>query len=84
MSCSTCVTLQGQLLTVGGQYVDKKKSDTIYMYNPVTFSWDTVGHMASSRYRCLVTVLPGNKLIVVGRTTDGCEETDTVEIANVN
>ena len=54
------------------------------MYNPVTFSWDTVGHMASSRYRYLVTVLPGNKLIVVGGTTDGCEETDTVEIANVN
>ena len=81
--CSTCVTLQEQLLIVGGQHADKKESDTIYMYNPVTYSWDAVGRMASSRYRCLVPVLPGNRLVVVGGTTDGCEETDTVEIANV-
>ena len=78
--CSTCVTLQGQLLIIGGQHADKKESDTIYMYNPVTYSWDTVGRMASSRYRCLVTVLPGNRLVVVGGTSDSCEETDTVEI----
>ena len=82
--CSTCVTLQGQLLIVcGQQQADKKESDTIYMYNRVAYSWDTIGPMASSCYRCLVTVLPGNRLVVVGGTTDGCEETDTAEIANV-
>ena len=68
---STCVTLNGQLVhvAVGGRDSDGKYSDNIYSYNTRSNSWEVISHMHISQYLCLVAVLPGNKLMVVGGET---------------
>ena len=71
---STCVTLNGKLLAVGGavcQYPHFSGprltySNSIYLYNPVTNFWEIASHFTTARHSCLVAVLPGNKLMVVG------------------
>ena len=75
---STCVTLNGQLLAVGG--LEDKVINNIYSYNTETNSWEVISQMPTPRCWCLVTVLPGNKLMVVGGKTDN-GDTDKVEIA---
>ena len=64
---SSCATLCGQLLAVGGcddRFVNY--STAIHQYNPATNSWKVISHMPTARYDTLVAVLPGNKLMVVG------------------
>ena len=80
---STCTTLCGQLLAVGGHYKDQDAFTTaIHQYNPATNSWEVISHMPTARRETLVAVLPGNKLMVVGGiTTDTCS--DVVEIATL-
>ena len=79
---STCASLQGQLLAVGGEDLDDEEANTIHTYNTTTNSWEVIGHMATPRSQCLVAVLPYNTLMVVGGyTPDGL--TDSVEIATV-
>ena len=84
---SSCATLCGQLLAVGG-CDDRFKDYTtaIHQYNPATNSWEVISHMPTARSHTLVAVLPGNKLMVVGGII--CKSgalfgsrTDTVEIA---
>lgn len=61
---STCTTLNGQLLTVGG----KEKqiySANIHAYNPVSNSWEVISRMSTPRGHPVVAVLPGSKLMVV-------------------
>ena len=79
---STCVTLNGKLLVVGGIDVDQKDTNNIYSYNTETNSWKIISHMPIPQSRCLVTVLPGEKLMVVRSTrssyiaeVDWCKET---------
>ena len=79
LKSSTCV-LNGQLLAVGGKY-QKKDTNNIYAYNREARSWNIISQMPTSRFHCLVTVLPGNKLMVVGGETDHSEALDEVEIA---
>ena len=77
---STCTTLCGQLLAVGGRHSrdsDYKRTTAIHKYDPVKKSWTVISHMTTPRYWSLVAVLPGDKLMVVG----GVTPTDTVEIA---
>jgi len=69
---STGVTLNGQLLAVGG-YDSRKRgtlqnefTNNIYSYNTKTNSWEVISHMPTPRSDCLVAVLPNNKLMVVG------------------
>ena len=62
---STCTTLCGQLLAVGGRD-DLKRTTAIHMYDPVKNSWTVISHMPTPRYKSLVAVLPGDKLMVVG------------------
>ena len=79
---STCASLQGQLLAVGGKDSDDKETTAIHMYNRTTNSWEVISHMATPRENCLVAVLPHNELMVVGGgTPDGT--TDSVEIATI-
>ena len=80
---SRCTSLQGQLLSVGGQDPDINRETTaVHMYNTTTNSWEVISHMATPRSRCLVAVLPQNELKVVGGyTPDGV--TDSVEIATI-
>ena len=66
---STCVTLNGQLVAVGGRDSEGKYSDNIYSYNTGTNSWEIISHMPTPKSWCLVAVLPDNKLMVVGGET---------------
>ena len=77
---STCASLHGRLLAVGGDDSGDKQTTAIHMYNTTTNSWEVISHMATPRRRCLVAVLPQNELTVVGGVTAG-GSTDFVEIA---
>ena len=77
VKCSTCVTLKGWLLAVGGEDSDEN-NDNIYSHNTGTNSWEVISHMPTPRHWCLVTVLPGNKLMVGGENNTGY--TDEVAI----
>ena len=64
---SSCATLCGQLLAVGGCDDNLENSTAaIHQYNPATNSWEVISHMPTARWNPLVGVLPGNKLMVVG------------------
>ena len=80
---TTCVTLNGQLLAVGGEDAHKKDTNNIYSYNTETSSWDVISHMPTPRCWCLVAVLPGNKLMVVGGETNTNAYTNEVEITTL-
>ena len=81
VKCSTCVTLNEQLVAVGGSH-HLISTNNIYLYDTETKSWEVISHMPTSRHKCLVTVLPGNKLMVVGGETN-IRVKDTVEIATL-
>ena len=76
---STCATLCGQLLAVGGEH-----TTVIHQYNPATNSWEIISHMPTARCETLVAVLPGNKLMVVGGYSSGYNVSDIVEIATLH
>ena len=78
---STCTTVRGHLLAVGGCDSDGKPTTAVHKYDPVKNTWAIISRMKMPRYDSLVTILPGDKLMVVG----GCTPTviDTVEIASV-
>ena len=61
---STCTTLCGQLLAVGGTDSKKKNTTAVHQYNRSTDSWEVTGDIPKVCSLPLVTVLPGNKLIV--------------------
>ena len=82
---STCVTLRGELMAIGGH--DKKSKDVaaVYKYNPMTNLWEEFGHMTVTRSSPLTCVLSTGELMVVGGAYHCCygelKSTDTVEIA---
>ena len=79
---SSCATVCGQLLAVGGSVESYENPSTaIHQYNPETNSWEVISHMPTARYDFLVAVLPGNKLMVVGGCTDRTTEIDKIEIS---
>ena len=80
---STCITVNGQLLAVGGQDLCHKVTNNIYTYNTETNSWEVISHMLTSRHLCLVVVFSGSKLMVVGGEIDATA-TDKVEIASAD
>lgn len=80
MERSTSVILNRQVLAVGGY--DEDNTDNIYLYNKETKKWEDIGKMHTPRCLCLVTVLPGNKLMVVGGMS-GDKTTDEVEIVTI-
>ena len=82
VTLSTCVSLHGQLLAVGGKDSDDKETTAIFMYNITTNSWEVISHMATPRRQCSVAVLPHNELIVVGGLADD-DETNSVEFATI-
>ena len=83
VTSSTCASLQGQLLAVGGDYSNDKTTAAVHMYNPTTNSWKIISHMKTPRSQCLVAVLPHNELMVVGGDIPSCWGTDSVEIATI-
>ena len=78
---STCASLNGQLIAVGGRDShNEKTTNSVYAYDPTTDRWDVISTMPTARHDCLVAVLPGNQLMVVGGWTDS-NMTDKVEVA---
>ena len=81
---SSCISLHGRLLAIGGKDSANKPITAVHMYDPSTNSWGVVSHMATPRRKCYVAVLPDNQLIVVGGFTgSGYTGTDSVEIATL-
>ena len=83
---SSCATLCGQLVAVGG-YEALKDSTAITGYNETTDSWEAIGHMLTARYWALVAILNGKMMVVGGwvrglvvRGWGGGTVTDVVEI----
>ena len=79
---STCTTLSDELLAIGGLDSRRRPTSAIHTYNPDSNSWEVVSHMPTARYDCLVSVLPGNRLIVAGGCTSSSwgSWTDVMEI----
>ena len=76
---SSCATLCGQLLAVGGcDDTFRNHTATILLYNPATNSWEVISHMPPAQSYTLVAVLPGNKLMVVGGYVDSGTKTDVL------
>ena len=84
---TTCVSILGRLLTIGGMDSNNKPTTAVYMYNPDSDSWEVISHMATPRYYCFAAVLPDNQLMVVGGDTYRgwimLGRTDSVELATV-
>lgn len=86
---STCVSIGGQLLAIGGMDSDNKPTTTILVHNQIANAWEIVGEMSTARSWCFAAVLPEGKLMVVGGCTrsgifyKSLAVTDKVELASV-
>ena len=82
---TTCLSISGQLVAIGGKDVDEKLTAAVYMYNPSTDSWEVNSHMGTPRRHCIAALLPNNLLMVVGGHVKsgfvGGSESDSVEVA---
>ena len=83
VTLSTCTSLQGQLLAVGGEGSDGKETTAIHTYNTTTNSWEVISYMTIPRCRCSVAVLPHNQLMVGGGLTPYKTNTNSVKIASI-
>ena len=80
---SSCATLCGQLVAMGGRK-DGKDTAAIFVYKETTDSWEAMGDMPTARRLALVAILNG-KLMAVGGEIGGRGRllgtaTDVVEI----
>ena len=78
---SSCATLCGQLVAVGGRDEAPKSTSAITGYNETTDSWEAMGNMPTARRMALVAILNGKMMVVggVGGLVVGTA-TDVVEI----
>ena len=70
---TTCVSIHGRLLAIGGEDSGGKLTSAVYIYNLTTNSWEVISHMGTPRQCCIAAVLPNNQLMVVGGQTDSVE-----------
>ena len=79
---TTCISIHGRLLAIGGEDSDKEPTTAVHMYNRATDSWEVISHMGTPRCKCIAAIFPDNQLMVVGGyTING--ETDSTELATV-
>ena len=88
---SIAASLCGQLLAIGGQSDSNASTSAIHKYDSLSNSWEVISHMPTARSHSLATVLPSNKLMVVGghiaertSTVENTKNTNAVEIATVH
>ena len=72
MKHSTCTTLNGRVLAVGGKDSHDTYTADVCMYSADSDSWQLVGHMSTARFRCLVVELR-DCIIAVGGGTSSVE-----------
>ena len=65
---STCTTLNGRVLAVGGYESDGTVTAAAKMYNAKSNTWQLVGYMPTARSNCLVVALR-NCIVTVGGNT---------------
>ena len=82
---STCVTLHGRLLAIGGSDSNDTPTSDVCIYHLTSNTWEVISKMKISRCWCFAAVLPSNKLMVAGGCTTSSilSKTDSVEIATV-
>lgn len=76
---STCVSLYGHLLAIGGTDSASRSTKDVYAFDPVADSWKSIGQMINDRHSCFAVVLPDNQVMVVGGTSSSRHQTDSVE-----
>ena len=79
MVWSTCTTLNGRVLAVGGRDSHGTPTANVYMYNADSDSWPLVGHMSTARSKCLVVGLR-DCIIAVGGLISHYTITSSVEV----
>ena len=77
---STCVTVQGKVLAIGGKDEQWEITTSIYELNTDNNEWSHKSDMNVAKWHCLATILPDNNILVVGGWTGTCR-TDETEIA---
>ena len=85
VSQATCVSVSNQLLAIGGKANKEEEPTTaVYMFKPLTDSWEIISHMNTGRCSCSAALLPNNSLVVVGSSiTTSRVDAETVEIATL-
>ena len=83
---STCVAVEGVLLSIGGHDSKNKDTAAVHKYNPTTNTWDLVNHMSIAHYCCLAAALPTGKLMVVGGVSGiaGIDFLNSVSVAHIS
>ena len=80
---STCVLFRGRLLAISGKSSsDPKPVSEIFVYCPITNSWEVAGHVPVGRFASFAAVLSDNQLMLVGGYTDNRTAHDIVEFAS--
>ena len=77
---STLASLNGNLLAIGGSDDSGNHISDVYSYEPHTNSWNVVSQMKIKRSWCFAVTLSGDRLVVVGGSTQGYGSPDSVEI----
>ena len=83
VSMTTCVTLHGRLLAVGGRDAFNKATSAVYIYEPATNTWVITSYMPLARYLCVAAVSNDSQLLVVGGFNEAGIITDSVEVGSV-
>ena len=78
-----CVSINNQLLLIGGLNLNNQPIKDVHVYNPLNNSWEIVSYMSTARRQCFAAVLPDDQVMVVGGVTDDGNSTDIVEIATI-
>ena len=82
MQYSTCTTLNGRVLAVGGEDSHGTHTADVYMYNADSDSWPLVGHMSTARSKCLVVGLR-DYIVAVGGHISFLTITSCVEVSHL-
>ena len=80
---TTCVSIHGQLLAIGGTDSYETPTSAVHMYNPITDSWEVISHMGTPRKSCVAAVFRNNQLMVVGGYVTTFGTTNSVEFASL-
>ena len=82
---STCVSLKGQVVAVGGRELNHSATTTIHVYNSSANSWVPLDQrMSTPRSECFATVLLDNRLMIAGGYIAASNLASTVELATIS
>ena len=81
---STCVSLKGQVVAVGGRELNHSTTTAIHVYNPSANCWVPLDQrMSTPRSESFATVLLDNRLMIAGGYIAASNLASTVEMARI-